>query len=41
MAGLAFAVEKAVLRSIRTGRTEPRPAEGTPLTASGNEVSAD
>jgi hypothetical protein len=38
---LAFVIEKAVLRSIRKGRTKPKPQEPTPLTATGSEISAD
>lgn len=41
MAVIAFVLEKAVLRSIREGATEPKPPEpGEPFaTSKGNEVS--
>lgn len=41
MAVFAFVIERVVLRSIRKGETKARPTEGTPLTASGSDVSAD
>lgn len=40
LAVFAFVIEKAVLRSIRKGDTKARPTEGTPITASGSDVSA-
>jgi hypothetical protein len=41
MAGLAFAVERAVLRSIRRGRTRPPAAEPTTLSGAGTDITAD
>jgi hypothetical protein len=41
MGVLAYAIEKAVLRSIRKGTTKPRPQEPTALTGAGAEISAD
>jgi hypothetical protein len=41
MAVLAYVVEKAVLRSIKKGRTTPRPQEPTSITGTGAEVRAD
>ncbi len=41
MGGLAFVLERVVLRSIRKGRTAPRPQEPTTITGSGSEISAD
>lgn len=41
MAVFAFVIERVVLRSIRKGETKVRRAEGTPLTASGSDVTAD
>ncbi|MFB3738936.1 MAG: hypothetical protein ACE14W_08215 [Candidatus Velamenicoccus archaeovorus] len=38
MGFLAFFVEKAVQRAIRTGSVEPRPIEATPIRAVGTEA---
>jgi hypothetical protein len=41
MAVLAWAVERAVLRSIRKGTTTPMPQEPTTITGAGTEIRAD
>jgi len=41
MAVLAFVIERAVLRSIRQGKTKPRAAAPSTITSTGAEVSAD
>lgn len=38
MGVLAFVMEKAVLRAIKKGTVEPRPAEATPIRAVGTEA---
>jgi hypothetical protein len=41
MAVLAFALEKAVLRSIRRGRTRPPAPQPTALSGSGADITAE
>jgi hypothetical protein len=41
MAILAYVIEKAVLRSIKKGNTRGKPRDGTTLTGTGAEISAD
>ena len=41
MAVLAFAIERAVLRSIRKGTTKPRRAGPSTITSTGAEISAE
>jgi hypothetical protein len=41
MAALAYALEKAVLRSIHKGTTTPMTQEATSITGAGAEIRAD
>jgi hypothetical protein len=41
MGVLAFVLEKAVLRSVRKGRTSPPPEETTTFTGIGTEVTTE
>jgi hypothetical protein len=41
MAFLAYAIEKAVLRSIRKGETTPKPVEPTTISGTGTDLTAE
>jgi hypothetical protein len=41
MAVIAFAIERAVLRSIRKGTTKPLPVAPSTISGTGAEISAD
>jgi hypothetical protein len=41
MAVLAYAVEKAVLRSVRKGETTPKPVEPTTISGTGTDLTAE